>query len=63
VTWTSKGNKRTGKLSGLGKVNVQSNIWTAQFTDETGTVRRVSTKTGNRIAAEKILAKTREKLW
>jgi len=57
VTWTSKGSKRTGKLSDRGKVSVQSNIWTAQFTDETGTVRRVSTKTANRVAAEKILAK------
>jgi len=29
----------------------------AQYTDETGTVRRVSTKTKNRVAAEKILAR------
>jgi hypothetical protein len=57
VTWISKGTKRTGKLSKSGKVNVQSENWTAQFTDETGTVRRVPTKTANRNAAEKILAK------
>ena len=57
VTWTAKGKKRTGKLSGTGKVNVQSDTWTAQFTDETGKVRRVSTKTVNRAAAEKILAR------
>ena len=57
VTWTAKGKKRTGKLSGTGKVNVQSDTWTAQFTDETGAVRRVSTKTKNRSVAEKILAR------
>ena len=57
VTWTVKGKKRTGKLSGTGKVNVQSDTWTAQFTDETGTVRWVSTKTANRSVAEKILAR------
>jgi integrase len=57
VTWVAKGKKRTGKLSKSGKVNVQADTWTAQFTDETGTVRRISTKTKNRSAAEKILAK------
>ena len=57
VSWTVKGKKRTGKLSSTGKVNVQVNIWTAQFTNEMGQVRRVSTKTANRSAAEKILAR------
>ena len=57
VTWTVRGKKRTGKLSGSGKVTVQVDTWTAQFTDETGKVRRVSTKTANRGAAEKILAR------
>ena len=57
VTWTVKGKKRTGKLSKSGKVNVQVDTWTAQYTDEVGTVRRVSTKTTNRSAAEKILAR------
>jgi len=57
VTWTVKGKKRTGKLSRSGKVNVQVDTWTAQYTDETGVVRRVSTKTTNRSAAEKILAR------
>ena len=57
VTWLVKGIKRIGKLSKSGKVNVQSENWTAQFTDETGTVRRVATKTTNRNAAEKILAR------
>jgi len=57
VTWVAKGKKRTGKLSGTGNVNVQSDTWTAQFTDETGKVCRVSTKTTNRAAAEKILAR------
>ena len=57
VTWTVKGKKRTGKLSKSGKVNVQSDTWTAQYTDESGVVRRVSTKTTNRSAAEKILAR------
>ena len=36
---------------------VQVDTWTAQFTDETGKVQRVSTKTRNRSAAEKILAR------
>ena len=57
VAWTVKGKKRMGKLSKSGKVNVQVDTWTAQYTDETGTVRRVSTKTTNRSAAEKILAR------
>ena len=57
VAWTVRGKKRTGKLSKSGKVNLQVDTWTAQYTDETGTVRRVSTKTTNRSAAEKILAR------
>jgi len=57
VTWKAKGKKRTGKLSGTNKVSVQVDTWTAQFTDETGKVRRMSTKTKNRTAAEKILAR------
>ena len=36
VTWTVKGKKRTGKLSKTGSVSVQSDTWTAQFTDENG---------------------------
>jgi len=57
VTWTVRGKKRTGKLSGSGKVSIQVDTWTVQFTDETGKVRRVSTKTTNRSAAEKMLAR------
>ena len=57
VVWVVKGKKRMGKLSKSGKVNVQSDTWTAQFTDETGTVRRVSTKTTNRSVAEEMLAR------
>ena len=57
VTWAVKGKKRTGKISKSGKVSIQVDTWTAQYTDETGAVRRVSTKTTNRNAAEKILAK------
>jgi len=57
VTWTVRGKKRTGKLSGSGKVSVQVDTWTLQFTDETGKVRRVSTKTTNRSAAEKMLTR------
>ena len=57
VMWIVKGKKRTGKISQTGKVSVQSDTWTAQYTDEMGTVRRVSTKTTNRSAAEKILAR------
>ena len=57
VSWLVKGKARTGKLSKSGKVNVQVDTWTAQYTDETGTVRRVSTKTTNRSVAEKIIAR------
>ena len=57
VTWTVGGKKKTGKLSGTSRVRVQVSAWTAQFTDETGQTRRVSTRTSNRSAAEKILAK------
>ena len=56
VTWTVNGKKRTGKLSNNGRVSIQSDTWTAQFTDETGKIRRVSTKTTHRNVAEKILA-------
>ena len=57
VTWTVKGKKRTGKQTKTGSVSVQSDIWTAQFTDETGKVQRISTKTTVRSIAEQILAK------
>ena len=59
VTWVVRGKKkRTGKLSSSpGKVNVQSDTWTAQFTDENGKMQRISTKTTVRSVAEKILAK------
>ena len=59
VTWLAKGKKRTGKASSTspGKVNVQSDTWTAQFTDENGKCQRVSTKTTVRSVAEKILAR------
>ena len=57
VTWTVKGKKRTGKLSGTDTVSHQVDTWSAEYTDETGKVRRVTTKTKNRSAAEQILAK------
>jgi len=57
VTWTVKGKKRTGKLSGKDTVSHQVDTWSAEFTDEDGKVRRVSTKTKNRSAAEQILAR------
>jgi integrase len=57
VFWTSKQKKRTGKLTPDGKVSHQIDVWTAQFTDENGKTKRISTKTTNKIAAEKILAK------
>jgi len=59
VTWSVRGKKkRSGKLSSSpGKVNVQADTWTAQFTDENGKMQRVSTKTTVRSIAEKILAK------
>ena len=57
VSWKAKGKKRTGKLSAIpGRVTVQSDTWTAQFTDETGKIQRISTKTTVRSIAEKILA-------
>jgi hypothetical protein len=56
VNWTAKGKKKTGKISGSDRVSIQVDTWTAQFTDETGKVQRISTKTANRSAAEKILA-------
>jgi integrase len=58
VTWTVKGKKRTGKLStSPGRVTVQSDTWTAHFTDENGKVQRISTKTTVRSVAEKILVR------
>ena len=46
VTWLAKGKKKTGKLSAIpGRVTVQSDTWTAQFTDEHGKMQRLSTKT------------------
>ena len=57
VTWTIRGKKRTGKLTKAGSVSVQSDIWTAQFTDETGKIQRISTKTTVRSVAEQILTK------
>ena len=57
VTWTVKGKKRTGKLSGTNRVSFQVDTWTAQFTDENGKSQRVSTKTTVRSVAEKILAR------
>jgi integrase len=57
VFWTSKQKKRIGKLTADGNVSHQVDVWTAQFTDENGKTRRISTKTANKPAAEKILAK------
>jgi len=57
VTWTVRGKKRTGKMSGSNRVTVQSDTWTAQFTDEHGKTQRISTKTTVRSVAEKMLAR------
>ena len=57
VTWTVRGKKRTGKISKTGSVTVQSDTWTAQFTDENGKAQRISTKTTVRSVAEQILSK------
>jgi len=58
VTWLAKGKKKTGKLSAIpGRVTVQSDTWTAQFTDEHGKTQRISTKTTVRSVAEKMLAR------
>jgi len=62
VTWLVKGKKKTGKLTKTGRVRFHVDMWTAQFTDETGTVQRVSTKTKNRSAAEKNLPNTKRML-
>jgi integrase len=56
VTWKVRGKKRTGKLSGTDRVSMQVDTWTAKFTDETGKVRCVPTKTTNREVAERMLA-------
>jgi integrase len=56
VTWLAKGKKKTGKMSSIpGRVTVQSDMWTAQFTDEHGKMQRISTKTTIRSVAEKLL--------
>ena len=57
VTWNARGKKRTGKLSKTGNVSLQVDTWTAQFTDETGKIRKIPTKTTVKSVAEKILAK------
>jgi len=57
ATWTSKGKKRTGKLSGENRFFCQSEFWIAKYTDENGKVREVSTKTKNRNAALRFLVK------
>ena len=57
VTWTVRGKKRTGKLTPSGTVSIQSDTWTAQFTDENGKSQRISTKTTVRSVAEQMLAK------
>ena len=42
VTWTARGKTKTGKLTDKGKVTMQVDTWTAQYTDENGEVRRVA---------------------
>jgi integrase len=56
VTWTVRGKKRTGKLSGTDRVSIQVDTWTAKFKDENGKIRRIPTKETNRKVAEQILA-------
>ena len=48
---------KTGKFSGTDKVLCQSEIWIAQFVDENGKLKRVSTKTKDKSAANRVLAK------
>ena len=57
ASWTSKDKKKTGKLSGKNKVLCQSEIWIAHFIDENGKLQRISTKTSDKVAAGRILAK------
>ncbi|GHT23724.1 hypothetical protein FACS189419_08070 [Planctomycetales bacterium] len=57
VSWIVKGKKKTGVLTGNRRVRCQTEIWTAQFVDEDGITRRISTKTKDRTAAMRILAR------
>jgi integrase len=57
VTWIAKGKKKTGVLTDNRRVRCQSDVWTAQFVDENGIVQRLSTKTKDRAAAQRILVK------
>jgi len=57
VSWKVGGKMKTGKLSGTDKVLCQSEIWIAQFVDENGKLKRVSTKTKDKSAANRVLAK------
>jgi len=57
VSWTVKGKKKTGTLSGTDKVLCQSENWTAQFIDENGKRKEISTKTKDKTAAQRILVR------
>ncbi len=57
VTWTSKEKAKTGILSGPDRVAVRSGVWYAQYTDESGKQKRVSTGCRDKAAANKMLVK------
>ena len=57
VSWKVGKKMKTGKLSGTDKVLCQSEIWIAQFVDENGKLKRVSTKTKDKSAANRVLVK------
>ncbi len=44
VKWASKGKTKTGTLSGPGQVLIRSDTQIAKYTDEGGSVKKVSTK-------------------
>ena len=62
VSWSAKGKIKIGKLSGTGKVLVESEIWVAQYIDESGARKKVSTKTKNHTAALRILTKLEDEV-
>jgi len=57
VSWTDKGKKKTGKLSGTDKVRCESEIWIARFIDENGKRQEISTKTKDKASATRVLVK------
>ena len=55
ATWTAKGKKKTGSLSGPDRVLCKSEIWVVKFIDENGQPKKISAKTKSREAARRRL--------